>query len=217
MAKSAALRASDNSASYTTPFHFLVRDKPLMFKSHISREQFHGFVLSLPDLRIERDNLGTVTIHPSMTLDSAQMEGEVFRRLANWAYEHKNLGIAYSPSASFDMPDGAEYKADGAWVSMEKINALTPQERKHIATVVPDFVVGVRSETDRIARLKKKMVEGWMANGVRLAWLIDPIKQRAWVYRLSQATPQEFANFETTLSGEDVLPGFELRLKDLTA
>ena len=216
MAKTAALRARDNAASYTTPFHFLVRDQPLMFKSQISREQFHGFVLSLPDLRVERDNLGTVTIYPGLGLDSGYMEGEVFCQLANWSKTSK-LGRAYSPSASFDMPDGAEYKADGAWVSMEKINALSSEERKHIAAVVPDFVMEVRSETDRINRLKKKMVEGWMANGVQLAWLIDPIKQRAWVYRHGQAVPQEFSNFEAVLSGEEVLPGFELRLKDLTA
>lgn len=214
--KTAALRAKGDSisATYATPFHFLARDEPMVFKSRASREQFHKFVLSMPDLRIERDHQGTVTIYPPMTFDSGYIEGEVFGMLRDWSKTNK-LGRAFSPSTSFDMPDGAEYKADGAWVSMEKINAMTPEERKHIAAVVPDFVMEVRSETDRINRLKKKMVEGWMANGVQLAWLIDPIKQRAWVYRLGQAAPQEFSNFEAVLSGEAVLPGFELKLNDL--
>jgi Uma2 family endonuclease len=213
----AALRTKDESASYTqfAPFHLLMRHEPMVFKSRATREQFHKFVLSLPDLRIERDRFGTVTIYPPMTLDSAQMKGEVFRRLANWAFEHKKFGIAYSPSASFDLPDGSEYKADGAWVSMEKINALSAAERKRIAALVPDFVIEVRSETDRISRLKKKMAEGWMANGVQLAWLIDPIKERVWVYRSGQAEPEEHANFDTVLSGGTLLPGFELDLRDL--
>jgi len=210
----AALRVND-SESYTTAFHFLVRDEPMVFKSRMSRERFHKFVLSLPDLRIERDSLGTVTIYPSMTFDSGFIEGEVFRCLANWSSAHRNLGRAFSPSTSFDMPDGAEYKADGSWVSMEKINSLTPEERKHIAAIVPDFIIEVRSETDRISRLKKRMTDGWLANGVRLAWLIDPIKERAWVYRSDQDIPEEFSNFNTVLTGEEVLPGFELRLAEL--
>ncbi|MCB0522613.1 MAG: Uma2 family endonuclease [Saprospiraceae bacterium] len=55
-----------------------------------------------------------------------------------------------------------------------------------------------------------------MANGVRLAWLIDPIKEKAWVYR-QDGTKEEIENFSGKLSGEDVLPGFEFSLREMKA
>lgn len=187
--------------------------EPLVFRSSMTREQFHDFVLKNTDLKIERDKYGTITIHPPMTFDSGYYEGLAFTLLGNWALSDKS-GRAFSPSTSFDMPDGAEYKADGAWISMEKINRLSPEERRHIARIVPDFVIEMRSETDRLSKLKKKMTEGWIANGVRLAWLIDPIRERAWVY--SAGSPvEEFSGFDRVLTGGEVLPGFELDLRKL--
>jgi len=97
---------------------------------------------------------------------------------------------------------------------MKKLDRLTPEQRDSIALIVPDFVMEVRSKTDRIAKLKKKMTETWMANGVRLAWLIDPKLQKAWIYR-ADGSEEEIDNFETILSGEDVLPGFGFDLREL--
>ena len=187
--------------------------EPLVFRSSMTRRQFHDFVLKNSDLKIERDKYGIITIHPPMSFDSGYYEGVGFAILWNWSKTNKS-GMAFSPSTSFDMPDGAEYKADGAWISMEKINRLSPEERKHIALIVPDFVIEMRSETDRLPKLKKKITEGWMANGVRLAWLIDPIKERAWAYR-ADGSVEEYSGFDQVLSGEDVLPGFELDLRAL--
>jgi Uma2 family endonuclease len=58
------------------------------------------------------------------------------------------------------------------------------------------------------------MADAWMANGVQLAWLIDPRSQKAWIYRAG-APVEEVPDFETTLSGEPLLPGFELDLREL--
>ena len=55
------------------------------------------------------------------------------------------------------------------------------------------------------------MEDVWISNGVRLAWLIDPIKQKAYIYRQDGST-EAINNFEQTLSGEDVCPGFEFDL-----
>lgn len=72
----------------------------------------------------------------------------------------------------------------------------------------------MRFETDRLSKLKKKITEGWIANGVRLVWLIDPVKERAWVYR-ADGSVEEISGFDQVLSGEDVLPGFALDLRTL--
>lgn len=79
--------------------------------------------------------------------------------------------------------------------------------------MTPDFVMEVRSKTDSVAKLKKKMTEAWMANGVQLAWLIDPRSQKAWIYRTGLPI-EEIVNFDALLSGEPLLPGFQLDLRD---
>jgi len=196
------------------PLVAMPRSGPITFRSEMTREQFHRFVLTHQEVKIERDKFGAITIYPPMTFDSGFAEGVVFTRLGYWALANKQ-GRAFSPSTSFDLPDGSQYKADGAWISMEKINRLSPEERKQIARIVPDFVVEVRSETDRIVRLKEKMTEVWVANGVRLAWLIDPLRQKAWVYR-ADGSVEEISGFAQVLSGGDVLPGFEFDLAELT-
>ncbi|MFN0037618.1 MAG: Uma2 family endonuclease, partial [Saprospiraceae bacterium] len=78
--------------------------------------------------------------------------------------------------------------------------------------IVPDFVAEVRSRSDRLAKLQKKMADSWMANGVRLGWLIDPYSEQVHIYRQGQEVEILKGFSGKKLSGEDVLPGFELPL-----
>ena len=55
------------------------------------------------------------------------------------------------------------------------------------------------------------MKQTWIANGVRLAWLRDPVKQKAYIYR-QDGSVEVVPNFEGKLNGENVLEGFELDL-----
>ncbi len=196
------------------PLMALVRNGAVMFKPVMSKKEFHSFLLINDELRIERDKNGYVTIHPIMTYDSSINEGEAFFALKLWSKQNPKLGKVLSPSASFDLPDGSTHKADGAWVSMKKHNQLSAEERKHIPLLVPDFVMEVRSQTDSIAKLRRKMQEVWMANGVEVAWLIDPIRSKAWVYRKGGVT-EVYEKLEGVLNTGDLMPEFELNLKDL--
>lgn len=58
-------------------------------------------------------------------------------------------------------------------------------------------------------------MEMWRKNGVRLGWLIDPKKRETFIYRIDGAI-NKVEGFNNVLSGEDVLPGFELNLTILT-
>ncbi|MBD1896139.1 Uma2 family endonuclease [Coleofasciculus sp. FACHB-129] len=52
-----------------------------------------------------------------------------------------------------------------------------------------------------------------ITNGVGLGWLIDPKTKQVEIYRVGQDV--EVMEFPLTLSGEDVLPGFELDLDEV--
>ena len=57
--------------------------------------------------------------------------------------------------------------------------------------------------------LQRKMEE-YLENGARLGWLIDPINRRVHVYRPGE--PVQVLESPETVSGNPVLPGFELDL-----
>lgn len=105
------------------------------------------------------------------------------------------------------MPDGSMRAPDAAWISHERLAQVPPEDLKKFAHVCPDFVIELASESDRVRELQQK-VEKWLANGVRLGWLLDPDSRRAYVYRPDGAVRSQ--PFSEPLSGEDVLPGFTL-------
>ena len=98
---------------------------------------------------------------------------------------------------------------DLAWVAQERLDRLTSQQREEFLPLCPDFVVELRSKTDRLPRLKEKMAE-YLANGARLGWLIDPLEKQVFVY--GSDAPVEHLEDPATLSGEPVLAGFTLDL-----
>ena len=91
-------------------------------------------------------------------------------------------------------------------------NALTEEEQKGFGRFAPDFVMELRSPTDRLNLLKAKMEE-YIASGVRLGWLIDPLRKRVHIYRPGRG-PEILENPES-LSGEDLLPGFLFNVRQI--
>ena len=97
----------------------------------------------------------------------------------------------------------------------ERWNDLPEEERRRFARITPDFVIELRSSPDDSLKDLKEKMEEYIENGVRLAWLLDRISGKAYVYCPNRPI-SIFENFDTdVLSGEDVLPGFELKLSIL--
>jgi Uma2 family endonuclease len=94
----------------------------------------------------------------------------------------------------------------------ERWEALTKAQRVKFAPLCPDFIIEVRSETDRLSDLLEKMQE-YLDNGAQLGWLIDPIDKRAYVYRPGQSV--EILDNPPSLSGDPLLPGFTLNVQEL--
>ena len=182
----------------------------IIMPKKMSEKEFFEFCIANPDLRIERERDGNITVMSPAGLISSFQEGEVYAELRNWNRKHK-LGKCFNASGGFTLPDTSVKAPDAAFVSKEKWKQLPVFERSRFAHVVPDFVAEVRSNTDSLKKLQAKMTDTWLANGVRLAWLIDPIKQKSYIFRQS-GTEEVVEGFDKKPSGEDVLPGFEFDL-----
>lgn len=78
--------------------------------------------------------------------------------------------------------------------------------------MAPDLAVEVLSPDDRPGEVLEQ-VGDWLNAGVRLVWVVDPVRRVARVYRpdgtKSRATDAE------ALEGEAVLPGFSIALTEV--
>lgn len=183
-------------------------------ENRLTDAQFFQLCCNHPDLQIERTADGTLIVSTPIGFDDGVIEGDVIGEIGNWAVLDRT-GKSIGPSTCYKLPDNSIHAASTAWIILEKIEALTPKERQRLAPLVPDFVIDVRSNSDRIARLKKKMKEVWIKNGVRLAWLIDPVDKKAYIYR-KDGSMDTIPSFDHVLSGEDVCVGLKLDLRKLT-
>lgn len=92
-------------------------------------------------------------------------------------------------------------------------SARLPQHRgQGFVPIVPDIVLEVRSPGDRKNAVITK-VNLWLTAGARLVWELNPRTRILTVYK--QNREPTALSIDDTLSGEDVLPGFELPLARL--
>ena len=147
-----------------------------------------------------------------MGSESVFVSGELFERLKRFV-RRARLGTVLAHDASFQIwpthpkrfrkPDGsfiAEGRLPGGRVPVKHIN------------VVPDLVIEVVSPFDRGSDIDDKLRE-YQEAGIRLIWVIYPHSRRAHVHRLDGTAL--VLGEDDFLTGEDVLPGFKVRLRDV--
>ncbi len=171
-----------------------------------SDEQLERFCSENNPLRIEREPNGELTVMSPTHSEGGALESVVVVALGNWT-EADGRGRCFGPSAGFTLPDTSVRAADAAWMSWDRWNALTPAQRKGYARVCPEFVIEVRSDTDRLKPLQEKM-QSWVANGAELAWLIDPERRVVEIYHPGEAPAVLFD--PTSVQGDGSVRGFEL-------
>lgn len=177
----------------------------------LTNEQFYQLARANPDIKIERNAEGKIIVMPPTGGRTGNRNTKLTQRLANWT-DADGTGIAFDSSTEFSLPNGGDRSPDASWVRLERWEALTTEEQDGFPPICPDFVVELRSKTDSLKELQNKMKE-YLASGLRLGWLIDPKNQRVEIYRQGQDV--EVLQSPTTLSGEDVLPGFVLDLEGI--
>ena len=182
---------------------------PQTFK--VTHEQFQQIAAVNRDLRLERSATGELIVMPPTGSETGNRNLDIEGQLWLWNRQTK-LGVAFNSSSGFKLPNGADRSPDASWVKLERWQTLTPKEQEGFAPLCPDFVVELRSKSDNLEPLREKMRE-YMANGASLGWLIDRKNQKVDIYRQSQDV--EILDNPSTLSGEDVLPGFVLDLTDV--
>lgn len=183
----------------------VVQLRPVM---SLSDDDFFELCQQNRDLRLELNAAGEVLIMPPTGGETGRRNLIIAGELHIWA-KASQAGVAFDSSTGFKLPNGAIRSPDAAWIRRERWEAIAPVARERFIPVVPDFLVELRSPTDALAVLQAKMEE-YIAAGVRLGWLIDPVEGRAHIY--AGGHPVLSLDRPTELEGEPVLPGFILEL-----
>ena len=175
----------------------------------MTEDQFLKLCSDNGNLRMELTAKRELIIMPPAGATTSGRNSDIAADLVIWS-RRDGTGKTFDSSCGFTLPNGAVLSPDASWILLSRWEALTEAERDRFAPIPPDFVIELRSPSDRLPVVQAKMVE-YMENGVRLGWLIDPQNKRVYVYR--QGQPVEILEEPDTVSGDPLLPGFVLEMQ----
>ena len=178
---------------------------------NLTDESFFYLCQDNRDLRLELTATGELLIMGPTTSETGRRNANLIFQLCLWARQD-GTGECFDSSAGFTLPNGAKVSPDASWIRRERYEALSAEEREQFAPLCPDFVIELRSKTDRLARLQARMVE-YSESGAGLGWLIDPAAKRVYVYRPGRAV--ETLDAPETIAGDPALPKFVLQLQEI--
>ncbi len=190
--------------------------------ANLSRSQFRQIASDNPDMKLERNKAGNLIVMAPTGGETGNWNSELNLEIGLWNRTN-NIGKTFDSSTGFELPEGGDRSPDVAWITIDKWEALTQEERRGFLPLCPDFVIELMSRSDSWTQTQRlapvgfpdaksetrqaKMVE-YMESGCRLGWLLDPKGKRAAIYRVGRSP--ELLTAPESLSGEDVLPGFIL-------
>ncbi len=176
----------------------------------LNADTFFHIAQANQDLRMELSAEGDLIVMPPAGGNTSSRNAELTAQFVFWNRQHKR-GKVFDSSGGFILANGAVRSPDISWVSEERLAELTDVQREKFLPLCPEFVLELRSPSDRLSVVKEKMQE-YMENGAELGWLIDPQERRVYIYTADGVEeleqPQEVV-------GTGVLEGFRLELAEI--
>ena len=177
---------------------------------HITPSEFDSLCMDNPDLRLELTKDGElIAMTPAFPIS-----GEKNMNLGSQVYiwnKQTQLGKAFDSSTGYDFTTigGGKMSPDVSWIEKSRLEGISLEQ---FCPVVPDFVIELRSTTDRLGMLQTKMLE-YQRLGVKLGLLINPQDQQVEIYRLGQDV--ELLKSSMSVDCGDAMPGFSLELTEI--
>lgn len=181
---------------------------PLRFRPEtpMSDEELMRFCAANDFLRVERDANGEILVMTPAGNNTGRKNAYVIQVLGTWS-DTDGRGYAFDSNTGFTLPDGSMRSPDAAWIQAVRWDALSVDDKDRFSPICPDFIIELRSPSDNLAELEAKM-EQWIANGAKVAWLIDPERQVVCIYR--SGDQPEVLHHPTSVQGNGIVAGFEL-------
>jgi Uma2 family endonuclease len=171
----------------------------------ITSEQFDRLCIDNPDLRLELTPEFALIVMAPTGGESGEKNADLVIDVGIWNRQ-TNLGRVFDSSTGYDFTaiDGGKPSPDVSWIEKSRLEGINIVG---FISVVPDFVIELRSASDSLSDIKTKM-EKYQQVGVRMGLLIDPKNKQVDIYRPGQKT--EIIESPTSIDCSEVMPGFIL-------
>ncbi len=156
----------------------------------------------------EVDETGALILNMPSGPTSEWMMIEIAWQLRSWMDVDAG-DLVFGSSALFELPDGNRRSPDIAWASGQRLAEFDVFDGD-VWRLAPDFIVEIRSMSDKIEDQQAKM-DMWLRNGVQLGWLVDPFDQQIRVCR--PGAEPVLLERPTEMADDEVLPGLVVDLK----
>ena len=150
---------------------------------------------------------GKIIIMGPSDIVSSEIGLEFGRLLGNWVKPRK-LGRVFESSGGFILPNSDLRAPDVSFVTADRLK----QSKRYFAELVPDLVVEIKSQSDRLKPLREK-IQSFIELGAKVGILIDPDKRTVTIYT-STAEPVVLRDSDT-ISIPELLPGWEVPVTEL--
>ncbi|MEG3935718.1 MULTISPECIES: Uma2 family endonuclease [unclassified Microcoleus] len=158
------------------------------------------------DYKIELED-GRLSIVGPSDIVSSEISSILIRLLGNWVYPRR-LGRVFDSAGGFIMPDTNVKAPDVSFVRAARLR----QSPRYFGELVPDLVVEIKSQGDRIKLIETK-VGKFIELGAIVGILIDPDEETVTIYR-STGEPTVLGNGDI-LTVAELFPGWELPVSEL--
>jgi Uma2 family endonuclease len=181
----------------------------------VTPEHFDQLCIDNPDLRLELTKDGELIVMAPAGGESSEKNGDLFGEVWYWNRQ-TDLGRVFDSSGGYDFTSlgGGKLSPDVSWIEKSRLEGV---KIVGFITVVPDFVIELRSATDNLKPLQEKMKE-YQRLGVNLGLLVDPKNKQVEIYRPGQEA--EVLKSLTSIASiapleidcNEVMPGFILSM-----
>jgi Uma2 family endonuclease len=195
----------------TTPDDHIPRELIELTHQSVTLEQFEQLCSKYTDLRLELTSTGELIVMSGTGGQTGMRNADLTYQLRAWT-KKDGTGVCFDSSTMFALPNQARRSPDASWVKRDRWDSLTERQKNSFVPICPDFVVELRSPSDRLPTVCDKILE-YLENGALLGWLIDPFEFRVYVFRPGH----ELVILENpdTVSADPLLPGFKLNVMEL--
>ena len=158
------------------------------------------------DYKIELED-GRLSIVGPSDMVSSEISSILIRLLGNWVYPRR-LGRVFDSAGGFIIPDTNAKAPDVSFVRAARLR----QSPRYFGELVPDLVVEIKSQSDRIKPIEAKVLK-FIELGAIVGVLIDPDEETVTIYR-STGEPTVLGNGDI-LTVAELFPGWELPVSEL--
>jgi Uma2 family endonuclease len=152
-----------------------------------------------------------VLVEKTMGMLDAYMAVLLIRLLDHFVDQH-DLGIVLGPDGATRLMPGLVLVPDVSFIAWEQLPVRGVVPDAPFANLAPALAVEVLSPSNTVKEMQRKLKDYFLA-GVRLVWYVDPRTRRVTVYTAPDQAEQ--LSEDDTLTGGDVLPGFQVAVREL--